>query len=39
MINPPIALIIHATFIPNLPPGGFTNDLFFFYIEVPEMQR
>lgn len=29
MINPPVAKIIHGSFIPHLPPGGFTNDLFF----------
>ena len=29
MINPPIDKIIQGSFIPHLPPGGFTNDLFF----------
>jgi Mn2+/Fe2+ NRAMP family transporter len=30
MINPPVSKILHGSFIPQLPPGGFTNDLFFF---------
>jgi NRAMP (natural resistance-associated macrophage protein)-like metal ion transporter len=29
MINPPIDKIIQGSFMPHLPPGGFTNDLFF----------
>ncbi|HLX73439.1 MAG TPA: NRAMP family divalent metal transporter [Terriglobales bacterium] len=29
MINPPVSKILHGSFIPQLPPGGFTNDLFF----------
>jgi Mn2+/Fe2+ NRAMP family transporter len=29
MINPPLGKILHGSFIPQLPPGGFTNDLFF----------
>jgi NRAMP (natural resistance-associated macrophage protein)-like metal ion transporter len=29
MINPPVDKIIHGSFIPSLPPGGFTNALFF----------
>jgi NRAMP (natural resistance-associated macrophage protein)-like metal ion transporter len=29
MINPPVDKILHGSFIPSLPPGGFTNDLFF----------
>ena len=29
MINPPVQKILHGSFIPQLPPGGFTNDLFF----------
>lgn len=29
MINPPVSQIIHGSLIPHLPPGGFTNDLFF----------
>ncbi len=29
MINPPVDKIISGSFIPHLPPGGFTNDLFF----------
>ena len=29
MINPPVGKILHGSFIPQLPPGGFTNDLFF----------
>lgn len=29
MINPPIDKILHGSFIPQLPPGGFTNALFF----------
>jgi NRAMP (natural resistance-associated macrophage protein)-like metal ion transporter len=30
MINPPLHQILHGAFIPQLPPGGFTNELFFF---------
>jgi NRAMP (natural resistance-associated macrophage protein)-like metal ion transporter len=30
MIHPPVAQILHGSFIPQLPPGGFTNILFFF---------
>lgn len=30
MVNPQIADIMHNGFVPHLPPGGFTNDLFFF---------
>jgi len=29
MINPPVDKIISGSFIPHLPPGGVTNDLFF----------
>jgi len=29
LINPPIDKILHGSFIPQLPPGGFTNALFF----------
>lgn len=29
MINPPVEKILHGSFFPHLPPGGFTNDLFF----------
>src|SRR5579864_5498055 len=29
MINPPVHQILHGSFIPQLPPGGFTNALFF----------
>src|ERR1700730_273465 len=29
MINPPIDKILHGSFIPQLPPGGWTNALFF----------
>ena len=29
MINPPVQKILHGSFIPQLPPGGFTNALFF----------
>ena len=29
MINPPVDKILHGSFIPHFPPGGFTNDLFF----------
>lgn len=29
MIHPPVEKILHGTFIPQLPPGGFTNELFF----------
>jgi len=29
MINPPVDKIIYGSFVPHLPPGGFTNDLFF----------
>jgi len=29
MINPPVNKILHGSFIPQLPPGGFTNQLFF----------
>jgi len=29
MINPPVDKILHGSFIPQLPPGGFTNALFF----------
>jgi NRAMP (natural resistance-associated macrophage protein)-like metal ion transporter len=29
MINPPVHKILHGSFIPQLPPGGFTNALFF----------
>jgi Mn2+/Fe2+ NRAMP family transporter len=29
MINPPVNKILHGSFIPQLPPGGFTNALFF----------
>ncbi len=29
LINPPIDKILHGSFIPQLPPGGFTNELFF----------
>jgi NRAMP (natural resistance-associated macrophage protein)-like metal ion transporter len=30
MINPPVHQILHGSLIPQLPPGGFTNTLFFF---------
>jgi NRAMP (natural resistance-associated macrophage protein)-like metal ion transporter len=30
MINPPIHEVLRGCFIPQLPPGGFTNELFFF---------
>jgi len=30
MINPPIHEVLKGCFIPQLPPGGFTNELFFF---------
>jgi Mn2+/Fe2+ NRAMP family transporter len=30
MINPPISQVLHGCLIPQLPPGGFTNELFFF---------
>ncbi len=29
LINPPIDRILHGSVIPQLPPGGFTNELFF----------
>lgn len=29
MINPPVHQVLHGSFIPQLPPGGFTNALFF----------
>ena len=29
MINPPVQKILHGSFFPHLPPGGFTNELFF----------
>ena len=29
MINPPVDKILHGSFIPQFPPGGFTNALFF----------
>lgn len=29
MINPPLEKILHGSFFPHLPPGGFTNELFF----------
>jgi Mn2+/Fe2+ NRAMP family transporter len=29
MINPPVDKVLHGSFIPHLPPGGFTNALFF----------
>ncbi len=29
LINPPVGQILHGSFIPHLPPGGFTNGLFF----------
>jgi NRAMP (natural resistance-associated macrophage protein)-like metal ion transporter len=29
MINPPVDKILHGSFIPQVPPGGFTNALFF----------
>jgi NRAMP (natural resistance-associated macrophage protein)-like metal ion transporter len=29
LINPPIDKILHGAFIPQMPPGGFTNALFF----------
>ncbi len=29
MINPPVGKILHGSFIPQLPPGGFSNELFF----------
>jgi NRAMP (natural resistance-associated macrophage protein)-like metal ion transporter len=30
MVNPPVDAILHGSFVPQLPPGGFTNELFFF---------
>ena len=30
MVNPPVDKILHGSFVPQLPPGGFTNELFFF---------
>jgi NRAMP (natural resistance-associated macrophage protein)-like metal ion transporter len=30
MIDPPVRDVLHGSVIPQLPPGGFTNDLFFF---------
>jgi Mn2+/Fe2+ NRAMP family transporter len=30
IVNPSVHDIIHGGFVPHLPPGGFTNDLFFF---------
>jgi len=30
MINPPIHKVLQGCLIPQLPPGGFTNELFFF---------
>lgn len=30
MVNPSVHDIMHKGFTPHLPPGGFTNDLFFF---------
>ncbi len=30
MINPPIHQVLQGCLIPRLPPGGFTNELFFF---------
>jgi len=30
MINPPIHAVLRGSVIPQLPPGGFTNELFFF---------
>jgi len=30
MVNPSVHDIIHSGFIPHMPPGGFTNELFFF---------
>jgi Mn2+/Fe2+ NRAMP family transporter len=30
MVNPPLDKILHGSFIPQFPPGGFTNELFFF---------
>ncbi len=30
MINPPVDKILHGSLIPQLPSGGFTNELFFF---------
>jgi NRAMP (natural resistance-associated macrophage protein)-like metal ion transporter len=29
MINPPVDKIIRGSFFPHMPPGGFTNELFF----------
>jgi NRAMP (natural resistance-associated macrophage protein)-like metal ion transporter len=30
MVNPPVDQILRGSFVPQLPPGGFTNELFFF---------
>ncbi len=30
MVNPSVHDVIHSGFMPHMPPGGFTNDLFFF---------
>jgi Mn2+/Fe2+ NRAMP family transporter len=30
MINPPISQVLRGCLIPQIPPGGFTNELFFF---------
>jgi len=30
MIDPPVREVLRGSFIPQLPPGGFTNELFFF---------
>jgi Mn2+/Fe2+ NRAMP family transporter len=30
MINPPLKAVLQGCLIPQLPPGGFTNELFFF---------
>jgi len=30
LVNPSVHDIMHDGFVPHLPPGGFTNDLFFF---------
>ncbi len=30
MIHPSVKDIVHSGFMPNIPPGGFNNDLFFF---------
>ncbi|MGD0130198.1 MAG: divalent metal cation transporter [Terriglobia bacterium] len=30
MINPPVRQVLQGCLIPQLPPGGFTNELFFF---------